>query len=251
MGYFYCLRGAILSEQSAFHLSPSPDALALLLLMLYKSEIKDKGILTRQVEAVHYRFETYTDLPRWTSYWHQIAETLALSPQTVLVVGVGDNIVGNILATQGIRVYTFDFDKDLHPDFEGSVADMDNILRDMRFDAILCCQVLEHLPYGKLEDILRQLKRHADNVVISLPYSAIKYKLEVKLPVVKAARINIYIHSFYRRHLFDGQHYWEVGTRGYAKRQVRKSIEKFFTIEKQYVAPYNSYHIFFVLKSKP
>jgi 2-polyprenyl-3-methyl-5-hydroxy-6-metoxy-1,4-benzoquinol methylase len=203
-----------------------------------------------QVEAGHYRFQTYTDLPRWTSYWHQIAETLALSPKTALIVGIGDNIAGKILSTQGVQVYTFDFDKNLHPDFEGDVANINALLGDRKFDVILCCQVLEHLPYDIFEAILQQLQRHAENVIISLPYSAMKYKFEVKLPLIKTVKVNIFIHKFFKQYKFDGQHYWEIGTRGHTKRSVRKSMEKFFTVKKWYVAPYNPYHVFFILRKK-
>jgi hypothetical protein len=205
---------------------------------------------TVQVEATYYDFQTYTDLLRWTSYWHQISETLALVPKTALIIGVGDNIVGKLLAAQGVQVYTFDFDKDLHPDFVGNVAEAGDVLRDKQFDVILCCQVLEHLPYDKFENILQQLARHTGNVIISLPYSAIKYKFEVKLPIIKTIKSNVYIHKFFKQHKFDGQHYWEIGTREHTKRSVLKSMKKFFTVEKWYVAPYNTYHLFFILKTK-
>ncbi|MDR3134126.1 MAG: class I SAM-dependent methyltransferase [Prevotellaceae bacterium] len=203
-----------------------------------------------QVEASHYRFQSYTDLPRWTSYWHQITETLALAPKTALIIGVGDNIVGNILAAQGVQVYTFDFDQNLHPDFEGDVANIDAILGGNRFDVILCCQVLEHLPHDKFENILQQLAQHAGNIIISLPYSAMKYKFEIKLPVIKTIKADVYVHKFFKKHTFDGEHYWETGTRGHTKRSVLNSMKKFFSVEKCYVAPYNPYHLFFILRKK-
>jgi hypothetical protein len=37
-----------------------------------------------QVDASHYNFNAYVDLPRWNSYWHQIEETIAFDPKTVL-----------------------------------------------------------------------------------------------------------------------------------------------------------------------
>jgi hypothetical protein len=165
---------------------------------------------TIQVDTSHYDFQIYTDLPRWTSYWHQIAETLALMPKTVLIIGVEDNIVEKILTAQGVQVYTYDFDKDLHHDFEGDMAEIDAVLCDKQFDVILCCQVLEHLPYDCFEDVLQQLARHADNVIISLPYSAIKYKVELKLPIIKTVKVNIYIHNSLNKHKFNGVHYWEI-----------------------------------------
>jgi hypothetical protein len=47
------------------------------------------------------------DLARWNSYRHQIAETMFLNPQTVLIVGVGDNVVWEILSKQGINQEIF------------------------------------------------------------------------------------------------------------------------------------------------
>ncbi|MDR2291928.1 MAG: hypothetical protein LBE11_00455 [Prevotellaceae bacterium] len=203
-----------------------------------------------QVKPNHYDFQRYTDLPRWTSYWHQITETLALEPKTALIIGIGDNIAGKILSTQGVQVYTFDFDKNLHPDFEGDVANIDALLGDRKFDVILCCQVLEHLPYDIFEDILQQMERHADNFIISVPFSAMKYKVELKLPVIKTVKMNIFIHKFFKKYKFNGEHYWETGTRGHTKRSVLKSMRKFFAVEKWYVAPYNPYHVFFILRKK-
>jgi hypothetical protein len=203
-----------------------------------------------QVEVSHYDFKNYLELPRWTSYWHQIEETLSLSPETALVIGVGDGIVVTLLEKYGVKVYTLDFDKLLHPDFEGDVADVDVILGDKRFDVLLCCQVLEHLPYDRFEDILRQMAKHASHVVVSLPYRAIKYKFEIKLPVIKLMKTDVFIHNFFRVHKFDGEHYWEIGTRGYSRRTVLKSMAKYFKVEKCFVAPYNTYHMFFILSAR-
>ena len=130
------------------------------------------------------------------------------------------------------------------------MSNLDVLLGDKKFDVILCCQVLEHLPHDRFENILQQLEWHADHVIISLPYSAMKYKFEVKLPVIKTVKLNVYIHKFFKKHKFDGEHYWEIGTRGYTKRSVLKSMRKFFLVEKWYVAPYNPYHMFFILKKK-
>jgi len=215
-----------------------------------KEQIKNISEIPIQVDVRHYDFGAYVDLPHWNSYWHQIAETIAFMPKTVLIIGIGDNIVGNILARQGIRVYTFDFDKELHSDFVGNITDIDGVLQGKRFDVILCCQVLEHLPYAKFEFILDKLRAIANNVIISLPYSAIKYKIEIKLPLIKNVRIPVYIHKFYKSHYFDGQHYWEIGKRGYTKQRIRQSIKKYFTIKNQFLATHNAYHLFFILNKK-
>jgi hypothetical protein len=177
-------------------------------------------------------------------------ETTALNPESILIIGVGDNITGKILISQGIDVYTFDFDKELNPDFVGNITNIDEVLQGKHFDVILCCQVLEHLPYDNFEKILWKLKLFADNVIISLPYSPICFEVNIKAPRIGYCKIKINIHCFFRKFKWDGEHYWEIGYKGYTKRKIRKSITKVFNIKKQFVAKYNYYHLFFVLKSE-
>jgi hypothetical protein len=210
----------------------------------------DNSGQSTQVDAtVHYDFNNYVELPRWNSYWHQIIETVTLNPKNVLIIGVGDNIVGRILMSQGISVYTFDFDEALHPDFLGNITDIDTVLQGKHFDVILCCQVLEHLPYDNFENILRKLRLLADNVIISLPYSPVYFDIYITAPRIGYCKIiNINIHQFFRKLRWNGQHYWEMGRKGYTKRKIRKSIEKSFRIQKQFIAEHNHYHLFFVLK---
>jgi hypothetical protein len=201
-----------------------------------------------QVNVTHYNFDGYVNVGRWNSYWHQIVETMAFNPKKVLIIGIGDNIVGEVLAKQGVKVYTFDFDKELHPDFVGNIIDINNVLLNHHFDVVLCCQVLEHLPYEKFGSILQKLRQIADNVIISLPYSPINFLLTIKLPLIGSARVDINIHRFYKKLKINDEHYWEIGRKGYTKRKIMKSISNFFAITKCFIASNNHYHMFFILK---
>ena len=203
-----------------------------------------------QVKAAHYDFSNYLNLGRWNSYYHQLEEVLALNPKSVLIVGIGDNIVQTILLQQGIEVMTFDFDEKLHPDIVGNVTNIKNILQGKKFDVVLCCQVLEHLPYENFENILQQFQSAANHVILSLPCgNVVFYWIEVKLPIVKRIKLRICVSKFWKKIKFEGQHYWEIGFKGYSKRKIQKSIEKFFEIKKQFIAKHNHYHLFFVLQS--
>jgi hypothetical protein len=202
-----------------------------------------------QVSTAHYDLAKYLDLGRWNSYWHQIEETLAFRPESVLIVGKGDNVVGTILAQQGVKVTTFDFDESLQPDIIGNIIDIKNILQGKKFDVLLCCQVLEHLPYAHFENILQQFTTIADKVVISLPYSIYNYvEIEMKLPIIKRVRLRSCVPRFFKKCEYNGQHYWEIGFSGYSRRKIRKSIEKFFVVTKQFPARHNGYHLFFILQ---
>lgn len=202
-----------------------------------------------QVDAKkHYQFGEYADFARWSSYWHQLDETFALKPETVLVIGIGDDIVCDVLRKHGLKVYTFDFDKSLNPDFVGNVTDIDQILSGKQFDVILCCQILEHLPYDMFESLLQKISTLSNNVILSLPYAAIGYKFDFKLPIIKNVRFDIRIHQFYRKVELGGEHYWEIGLQGYPKKKIIRSIKKVFVVKKRYVALHNQYHLFFILE---
>jgi hypothetical protein len=119
-----------------------------------------------------------------------------------------------------------------------------------KFDVILCCQLLEHLPYDMFEGILYKISLLADNVIISLPNDALNFRIDIKLPRLQCIRMNIDLYRFYEKFKYRGEHYWELGMKGYPKWKIRKSIEKFFTIKKQYLSIHNHYHMFFILNKK-
>ena len=203
-----------------------------------------------QVNTTHYNFLDYVGIMRWCSYYHQIAETVKLNPKTVLVVGIGDNITGKILSMQqGIEVYTYDFDQALHPDFVGNVNDIDVVLQGKKFDVVLVCQILEHLPYSHFEEVLKKLRTAGAYIIMSLPHTRVNLTLSVKLHHCNTQSLNFGLHQFWKKVKFRGQHYWEIGKGKHTKRMIRKSIEKYFSIEKSFLAFGNHDHIFYVLSS--
>jgi hypothetical protein len=200
-----------------------------------------------QVQKIHYDFLNYVNLERWDSYYHQIEETLAFNPKSVLIVGVGDNIVGTILSQQNVNITTFDFDETLYPDILGDITNIKNILQGKKFDVLICCQVLEHLPYENFEQILQQFSEITNNVVISLPYSPAYFQIDIKIPRIRERRMLINIHKGYKKFVPNKQHYWEIGYKGFSKRKIQKSITKYFEIKKQFTAKNCHYHLFFTL----
>jgi ubiquinone/menaquinone biosynthesis C-methylase UbiE len=145
-------------------------------------------------------------------------------------------------------IKTFDLDKKLEPDYIGDVSRIS--LPDNSFELVCCFQVLEHLPFRNLEQSLEELARVSQKyVLLSLPYSRIDFKFELKLPLLKKRSMLFTIPKFYKTHVFDGQHYWEIGTKGYSKNKIINVLRKYFIIE-EINHPYeNPYHIFFKLKT--
>ena len=97
-------------------------------------------------------------------------EVLALGAESVLEAGPGSGLVTDWLRRAGTQVTTLDIDPRLEPDLVAPVTDIP--AGDDRFDAALCSQVLEHMPFDEAVTGLRELGRVSRlGVVVSLPDS--------------------------------------------------------------------------------
>jgi len=194
-----------------------------------------------------YTFSKYVYLSRWVSYWYQISEVLKLEPDKLLIIGIGYGFVVDILKRNIPEVKTLDIDKKLSPDIVSSVGDMP--LENNSFDVILCAEVLEHLPFERFERILSELKKVSRKyVILSLPHFGPPLKFSVKFPFISELKLAYKI-PYPRRHIFQGEHYWEIGKRGYSPKKIRMIIQKYFKIEKEFIPFENQYHHFYILET--
>ncbi len=205
----------------------------------------------KQVEKESYNFKKYCFEDRWFSYWHQINEVLTLNPKNVLEIGVGDKVFANYLKSNtNIKYTSADIADDLNPDV---VCSIDNLkFSDNGFDVVCAFEVLEHLPFEKFRQTLRELCRVSRNfVIISLPHWGRHFSIDIRLPLIKRLRWQYKFGLLPIKHKFNGQHYWEIGKKEYPLKRIKREIKKAkFEIIKDYIAFNSPYHHFFVLKKK-
>jgi SAM-dependent methyltransferase len=203
--------------------------------------------MKKQVEAEHYRFGSYMQLPRWDSLWHQLNEVAALDAKTVLEIGPGPGYFKAMAERLGIRVETADLDPDLKPDHVASVTDLP--LPDNSYDAACAFQVLEHLPFDAALVALDELARVArHHVVISLPDSRRTWRYLLHLPKLGERRFMLKRpQTAAPDHVFDGEHYWEINKRGYELEKVTASFLKSgrLRLERTFKPFENTNHRFF------
>lgn len=204
---------------------------------------------TSQVDKSNYRFDKYAFEGRFVSYYWQLKEVLALNPHSVLEVGVGDRVCGNFIKSNTVATYTsIDTAEDLHPDVVGSVLELP--FADKSFDVACAFEVLEHLPFEQFERALTELCRVArTHVVISLPHFGPMLSFSLKIPFLPQIRIALKI-PFPKGHVFNGQHYWEIGKRGYPVSLIRRELTAYGDIVRDFVPFGSPYHHFFVLTIK-
>jgi SAM-dependent methyltransferase len=201
----------------------------------------------QQVPKEHYEFDRYLGFDRWSSYYYQVREITSLAPTSMLEIGAGDGFLKRFIqGATAISYRSMDIAADLRPDIIGSAESIP--LRDGAVDVVVACQVLEHLPFDKFEKALRELGRVSRrHVLISLPHYGPKVKLSLKLPRIKEIRFAAKL-AFPQKHVFHGQHYWEMGKQGYSLSKVRGILKTIFTIEKDFIPFESQYHHFFLLR---
>jgi ubiquinone/menaquinone biosynthesis C-methylase UbiE len=168
-----------------------------------------------QVSEDHYKVGSYATQDRWDSYWHHISMVRSKNPQKVLEVGIGGGVVTRELRSSGIEVTTLDIAEDLNPDLIGSVTKIP--LTDKIADLTLAAEVLEHIKFEDvpkaLNELVRVTKKH---VLISIPHPGYVFSINFKVPLLPRIVLFTKIPFFWQFHNFDGQHYWELGKRGYS-----------------------------------
>jgi hypothetical protein len=199
-----------------------------------------------QVSGDFYNFADYVTVERWGSYWRQIAAVLRHKPESVLEIGPGMGVTTQMLRQAGVRVITCDHNPALGPDVAGDVRELDRLVAPKSVDLVCAFQILEHLPFEDFETALAAIGKVARRrVILSLPHFG--YPVELRGRFWKN-RFNFALSRRLARPrtwAFDGQHHWELGTRGHSVKAVTAIIARHFRIERAYFCPEYSYHYFF------
>ena len=201
----------------------------------------------KQVDKNHYKFEKYSHLGRFASYFYQLKEVLNLNPQSILEVGVGDKVFGEYIKNNtSISYKSLDVAEDLLPDIVGSILSIP--IKDKEFDVVCVFEVLEHLHFDQFEEAMQELHRVSNkNVVISVPHFGPPIKFMLKIPFLPEIKFALKI-PFYKEHDFKGEHYWELGKKDYPVLKILKILNKNFKVLKHFVPFENQYHHFFILE---
>lgn len=200
-------------------------------------------------------YETYDDLDRFVSYYHQIDAVRKLGVKKVLEIGIGNKTVTNYLKQHGYDVVTCDFDANLRPDHSADIRKLP--FGDGSFDAAVAFEILEHLPFEEVPKALEELSRVSKRyILISVPYSsaASEFFLNLRLPgFSRKWHWAVRIPYFFVRAGIRGrnkEHYWEIGRKGFSKKKVRAVLKRYFNVESEYTPRFDAFHRFFTLTKK-
>ncbi len=200
----------------------------------------------KQVDKSHYEGKAYSSLERWTSYWHQLQLVQSTQPSRVIEVGVGSGVVARELRASGVEIVTVDIAEDLHPDVVGSITEIP--FENETFDTVLAAEILEHIQYDDVLKALSELARVSRGaVVISIPHPGYVFRILCKLPLFPYSEFFAKLPFFWKTHVFNGEHYWELGKKGYSlERFTRLALEAGLFCEQSVVYGNDPAHRFFV-----
>lgn len=209
------------------------------------------------------------------SHFMQIYLTIKLKAKDVLEIGVLRRIVTSILS-QYCNLTTLDFKEEFNPDLLIDITNLKQLdtIENNAYDLILLCEVLEHIPYEKVDKILQILKKKTKKyIIISVPNQSIYVNLTFfnssNSGILK--RLKDYFNLFFikignliskldyiirkknKKFKVEGTffpHYWELGIDKYDINSFKRLLEKYFIIIKEERLKHHSFHHFFVLKNK-
>lgn len=191
----------------------------------------------------------YDNRERLLGYWHSIEETLLQNAQSVLYVGCGTGFAPDYLAKRGLFVRTVDIDPKFGPDYVASVLCMP--FERGEFDTVVCCEVLEHLPFEDFAPALREIRRVCGlGAVLSLPDASAFARVHAKIPHICDVAW-LYSSPLTKNVSIPEYHCWEIGTKGYPLGMITPEMESAgFSLTKTYRVFEHPYQRFFVLAAR-
>ncbi len=182
------------------------------------------------------RWHGYYTEKRIVHQWFQVHLLSSLTVKRVLEVGPYLGLVTAMLASAGYEVTTFDI-AEKPPSSLGAKGHIQGDLtaldpaRIRGFDAILCCETLEHLPWESVGGVLHGFAASgAPYLVISVPYEGAQigwsfYANAHTLRHRLFTRWLRFVRRFRIKSLTDiDAHKWEVGYKGHSLAALKEKI---------------------------
>jgi hypothetical protein len=174
----------------------------------------------------------------------------------ILVVGPGQGLDTAVLRWAGYEVTTFDIDETFGPDVIGSVHDM-STFADGQFDLVTASHVVEHIAVPYLDAALAELARVGRHALIYLPVHGRHIQLRLA-PGFGDLDLSFVFDVFNYLRKPDGvtpryqggQHFWEIGMRGFRVRDVHARLSRHFEVLRHYRNPDWTISYNFVLRSR-
>lgn len=209
-----------------------------------------------QVDAKGYESSAYMTPSRWTTTSLLVREVLRHVDRgsTIVEIGPGSGLLTTILRSFGYAVKTVDIDPAVKPDVVGDITSVDVIGRLSSCDALIASEIFEHITYDDFMMAIERLRTLCPKLFLTLPHTTVRrmfFGFSLKLPKLQWMRVGWKWSLKKRAHTFNGQHYWELGTKQHSVGTMKRDVQKHgWQVSMSYINPDNPYHHFFYLTHK-
>lgn len=200
----------------------------------------------RNLEKAAYYSTNYFQLKQLCSQAHQVRDIYMIKPKSIIEIGIGNGFTSSFLRQAGFEVTTVDINQNLSPDICCSIDELSSTLAGSKFDLVVCCEVLEHMPFDKYEANIRTFREVSDQLYLTLPnYSrSIGFGGFFKLPIF-FREFSLYIDVPFPKRL-DNEHFWEVGSSAETKKKnILHILKNYYPHVSQGQYALNPYHLSF------
>lgn len=167
----------------------------------------------------------------------------------ILEIGKGNGFISSFFKNMGYNITTFDINESLNPDVVGDILELTKYFKLNSFDLVICCEVLEHLPFEYFEKSLNEIDKINKNMLF------------LTIPEFKSfSGFNLFIKYFNKnkflsfhigtkaKHKLTEQHFWELDSSDLSSKiNIVNILDKKYILEEFGRFKLNPYHNFFVL----
>ena len=213
-----------------------------------KGTTREAG-LSRQV----YFSDSYFRLRQLFSLAHQLHEIHRLRPEDILEIGIGNGFVSSFLRRAGYSIVTADINPELEPDICAPMNELPSRLGGRNFDLVVCCEVLEHMPFETFEENIQVMAGSGRRLFLTIPDCRRVFGFGgiLRLPKWAPGLLNRYVETPWAGPLGKA-HFWEIGsTPRSSKRNILRILEKYYTNVRTARFALNPYHVCFTGTSRP
>jgi uncharacterized UPF0146 family protein len=139
----------------------------------------------------------------------------------ILEIGVGTNLLSDLLKRRKWNILTLDIDKDKAPDICESAYDYD--FTNDNIDVILAFEIFEHIPFDTFEKIINNIsKSNINKILFSLPWNErVLFNISLKFPKIRQLYFQL---SLPLGHISTEAHFWELCK--FSKKLIGKELKK-------------------------
>ncbi len=201
----------------------------------------------RNLEKTDYFSKQYFQLPQLFSFAQQIHDIYNMKPESILEIGIGNGFTSTFLKRAGFGVTTVDINLELSPDICCSIGELPEYIKESKFDLVVCCEVLEHMPFDDFAKNIDILKSIGDRLYLTLPNHNKVFGFAGIIRIPKFPEIFIKKQFEMKSgNRLPAEHFWEIDSSTQSsKSEIIDIISQRYKTVKSYKYGLNPYHVVF------